>query len=185
MQREFECFSANTVWLADIFYCATEESWLYVAAIKDMVTREIVGWAMVRHMKAGLCCDALKMALARRGSVTGLVHHADRCSQYCSDEYRKLLRNAGIRQSMSRKGQGLDNAPMESFIASLKKELVYRTTFKSRQQAKATIFEYIEVFYNRQRRHSAISYKTPYQAYQQKAWKMAACLSATPIGQVG
>ncbi len=107
-----------------------------MAAIKDMATREIVGWAMDKHMKVDLCCAALKMALGRRGTVAGLIHHSDRGSRYASEEYRKLLRQAGITQFMSRKGQCLDNAPMESFFASLKKELVHRTWFLTREQAR-------------------------------------------------
>ncbi len=130
-----------------------------MAAIKDMATREIVGWAMDRHMKASLCCDALMMALARRGSVAGLIHHSDRGSQYCSEEYRKILYTADVKQPMSRKGQCLDNAPMERLDTSLKKELVHHTIFVTRKQAKAAISEYIEIFYNRQRRHSAIGYR--------------------------
>ncbi len=121
-----------------------------------MATREIVGWAMDKHMKASLCSSAIDMALAGRGPVPSPIHHNNRGSQYCSEEYRAKLRGAGIRQPMSRKGQCLDNAPMESFLASLKKELVHLTTFATRQQAKAAICKYIEVFYNRQRRHSAI-----------------------------
>ena len=112
-------------------------------------------------MRAELCCDALTMALGRRGPVPGLIHHSDRGSQYAGTEYRKLIKKAKLTQSMSRKGQCLDNAPMESFFASLKKELVYPQRFKTRAEAKAAIFEYIEVFYNRQRPHSAIRYQTP------------------------
>ena len=125
-------------------------------------------------MKASLCCSALEMALARRGAVPGLILHSDRGSQYCSEEYRTQLQSAGIKQSMSRRGQCLDNAPMESFFASLKKELVHHTVFASREKAKAAIFDYIEVFYNRKRRHSSIGYKTPRQAFEQRTWKMAA-----------
>lgn len=158
----------------DITYVDTDEGWLYVAALKDMATREIVGWAMDDHLRSELCCDALNMALGRRGPVPGLIHHSDRGVQYAGGEYRKLLGAARITQSMSRTGECLDNAPMESFFASLKKELVHRERFKTRVQAKAAIFEYIEVFYNRQRRHSAIGYQTPAQAYETMTWKSAA-----------
>lgn len=174
LEQEFHCVTPNAVWLADITYIDTDEGWLYLAGVKDMATREIVGWAMEDHMRAELCCDALNMALGRRGPVPGLIHHSDRGSQYAGGDYRKLLKKAGLTQSMSRKGECLDNAPMESFFASLKKELVHRQSFRTRAQAKAAIFEYIEVFYNRQRRHSGIGYQTPQQAFEGMTWKMAA-----------
>ena len=164
-----------------------DEGWLYLAGMKDMATREVVAlsailqnslpgsrWAMEDHMRAELCCDALEMALGRRGPVPGLIHHSDRGSQYAGGDYRKLIKKAGLTQSMSRKGECLDNAPMESFFASLKKELVHRQRFETRAQAKAAIFEYIEFFYNRQRRHSSVGYQTPQQAFEDMTWKMAA-----------
>jgi transposase InsO family protein len=174
LEQKFHCQTPNTVWLADITYIDTDEGWLYLAGIKDMATREIVGWAMEDHMRADLCCEALKMALGRRGPVPGLIHHSDTGSQYAGGKYRKLIGKAHLTQSMSRKGECLDNAPMESFFASLKKELVHRQRFRTRAQAKAAIFEYIEVFYNRQRRHSSIGYQTPVQAFEDMTWKMAA-----------
>jgi len=174
LEQKFHCQTPNTVWLADITYIDTDEGWLYLAGIKDMATREIVGWAMEDHMRAELCCEALKMALGRRGPVPGLIHHSDRGSQYAGGKYRKLIGKAHLAQSMSRKGECLDNTPMESFFASLKKELVHRQRFKTRAQAKVAIFEYIEVFYNRQRRHSGIGYQTPVQAFEDMTWKMAA-----------
>ena len=174
LEQEFHCLTPNVVWLADITYIDTDEGWLYLAGIKDMATREIVGWAMEDHMRAELCCEALKMALGRRGSVPGLIHHSDRGSQYAGEKYRQLINKAGLTQSMSRKGECLDNAPMESFFASLKKELVHHQRFRTHAQAKAAIFEYIEVFYIRQRRHSGIQYKTPQQAFEDMTWKMAA-----------
>ena len=174
LEQKFHCVIPNTVWLADITCIDTDEGWLYLAGIKDMATREIVGWAMEDHMRAELCCEALKMALGRRGPVPGLIQHSDRGSQYAGGKYRKLIKKASLTQSMSRKGECLDNAPMESFFASLKKELVHRQQFRTRAQAKAAIFEYIEVFYNRQRRHSGIGYQTPIQAFEDMTWKMAA-----------
>ena len=174
LEQKFHYQTPNTVWLADITYIDTDEGWLYLAGIKDMATREIVGWAMEDHMRAELCCEALKMALGRRGPVPGLIHHSDRGSQYAAGKYRKLINKGSLTQSMSRKGECLDNAPMESFFASLKKELVHRQRFRTRAQAKAAIFEYIEVFYNRQRRHSSIGYQTPVQAFEDMTWKMAA-----------
>lgn len=174
LEQDFHCLTPNTVWLADITYIDTDEGWLYLAGVKDMATREIVGWAMEGHMRAELCCDALTMALGRRGPVPGLIHHSDRGSQYAGTKYRKMIKKAELTQSMSRKGECLDNAPMESFFASLKKEMVHQRRFKTRAEAKAAIFEYIEVFYNRQRRHSGIGYKTPKQAFEDMTWKMAA-----------
>ena len=174
LEQKFQCQTPNTVWLADITYIDTDEGWLYLAGIKDMATREIVGWAMEDHMRADLCCEALKMALGRRGPVPGLIHHSDRGSQYAGGKYRKLIGKAHLTQSMSRKGECLDNAPMESFFASLKKELVHRQRFKTRAQAKVAIFEYTEFFYKRQRRHSGIGYQTPVQIFEDITWKMAA-----------
>ena len=174
LEQDFHCLTPNTVWLADITYIDTDEGWFYLAGVKDMATREIVGWAMEGHMRAELCCDALTMALGRRGPVPGLIHHSDRGSQYAGTKYRKMIKKAELTQSMSRKGECLDNAPMESFFASLKKEMVHQRRFKTRAEAKAAIFEYIEVFYNRQRRHSGIGYKTPKQAFEDMTWKMTA-----------
>jgi transposase InsO family protein len=174
LEQKFHCQTPNTVWLADITYIDTDEGWLYLAGIKDMATREIVGWAIEDHMRAELCCEALKMALGRRGPVPGLIHHSDRGSQYAGGKYRELIGKADLTQSMSRKGECLDNAPMESFFASFKKELVHRQRFRTRAQAKAATFEYIEVFYNRQRRHSGIGYQTPLQAFKDMTWEMAA-----------
>ena len=125
-------------------------------------------------MRAKLCCDALEMALGRRGPVPGLIHHSGRGSQCAGGNYRKLIKKTGLTQTMRRKGECVDNAPMESFFASLKKELVHRQRFKTRAQAKAAIFVYIEVFYNRQRRQSSIGYQTPQQAFNNMTWKMAA-----------
>ncbi|WP_246100695.1 IS3 family transposase [Palleronia caenipelagi] len=129
---------------------------------------------MAEHLKAELCCDALWMALDRRGPLPGLILHSDCGMQYASGDYRKIIHRAKLIQSMSRKGECLDNAPMESLFASLNKELVHRQCFATRAQAKAAIFEYIEVFYNRQRRHSAIGYQTPAEAFTELSWKIAA-----------
>ena len=174
LEQKFHSQTPNAVWLADITYIDTDEGWLYLAGVKDMATREIVGWAMEDHMRAELCCAALEMALGRRGPVPGLIHHSDRGGQYAGGDYRKLIKKVKLTQSMSRKGQCLDNAPMESFFASLKKEMVHQRRFRTHAEAKAAIFEYIEVFYNRQRRHSGVGYKTPKQAFEDMTWKMAA-----------
>jgi putative transposase len=151
----------DTVWLADISYMPTDEGFPYLAAIKDLATREIVGWAMADHLKAELWIDALVMALQRCRPPRGLIHHSDRGVQYASGPYRAVLERHGIQQSMSRRGNCLDNAPMESFFASLKTERVHQARFCTRAEARAAVFEYIEVFYNRQRLHSALGYRTP------------------------
>jgi putative transposase len=164
LDRNFTAERPDAVWLADISYIPTGEGWLYLAAIEDLATREIVGWSMADHLRAGLCVDALVMALQRRRPPRGLIHHSDRGVQYAAEPYRKVLERHGIRQSMSRKGNCLDNAPMESFFASLKKEHVHQARFRTRAEAKAAVFEYIEVFYNRQRLHSALGYRTPAEA---------------------
>ena len=164
LDRHFVAKRPDTVWLADISYLPTDEGWLYLAVVEDLATREIVGWSMADHLRAELCVDALVMALQHRRPGPGLVHHSDRGGQYAAEPYRKVLRRYGIKQSMSRKGDCLDNAPMESFFASLKKEQVHHARFRSRAEARAAVFEYVEVFYNRQRLHSALGYRTPIEA---------------------
>jgi transposase InsO family protein len=164
LDRDFTAERPDTVRLADISYLPTGEGWLYLAAVEDMATREIVGWSMADHLRAGLCIDALVMALHRRRPPRGLLHHSDRGVQYASEPYRQVLDRHGIRQSMSRKGNCLDNAPMESFFASLKKEHVHHVRFHTREEARAAVFDYIEIFYNRQRLHSALGYRTPAEA---------------------
>jgi putative transposase len=164
LDRNFTAERPDAVWLADISYLPTDEGWLYLAAIKDLATRQIVGWSMADHLRAGLCTNALVMALQRCRPPRGLIHHSDRGVQYGSEPYRQALERHGIRQSMSRKGNCLDNAPMESFFASLKKEQVLHARFRTREEAKAAVFDYIEIFYNRQRLHSAIGYRTPVEA---------------------
>jgi transposase InsO family protein len=162
--RRFAAERPDAVWLADISDLPTDEGWLYLAAIEDLATREVVGWSMADHLRAGLCVDALVMALQRCRPPEGLVHHSDRGVQYAAEPYRQVLERHGIEQSMSRKGNCLDNAPMESFFASLKKEHVHHARFRTREQARAAVFDYVEIFYNRQRLHSAIGYRTPAEA---------------------
>jgi putative transposase len=165
--RLARCFTAerpDQVWLADLSYIPTGEGWLYLAAIKDMATRQIVGWSMADHLRADLCIAALVMALQRCQPGQGLIHHSDRGVQYASSPYRAVLERHGLIASMSRRGNCLDNAPMESFFASLKKEHVQQASFRTREEAKAAVFEYVEIFYNRQRLHSRIGYRTPAQA---------------------
>ncbi|HZI77057.1 MAG TPA: IS3 family transposase [Gemmatimonadales bacterium] len=135
-----------------------------VAALKDLATREIVGWSMAEHLKAGLCIDALVMALQRCRPPCGLIHHSDRGVQSAAGPYRAVLERHGIQPSMSRRGNCLDNAPMESFFASLKTERVHEAQFRTRAEARAAVFEAIEVLYNRQRLHSALGYRTPVEA---------------------
>jgi putative transposase len=164
LDRNFAAERPDAVWLADISYLPTDEGWLYLAVVEDLATREVVGWSMADHLRAGLCVDALVTALQRRRPEPGLIHHSDRGVQYAAKPYRKVLRRHGIKQSMSRRGNCLDNAPMESFFASLKKEHVHHVRFRSRAEARAAVFEYVEVFYNRQRLHSALGYRTPAEA---------------------
>ena len=146
LERRFAAERPDAVWLADISYIPTGEGFLYLAAIKDMATREIVGWSMADHLRAELCEQALLMALQRRQPGAGLIHHSDRGVQYASEPYQATLARHGRRCSMSRRGNCLDNAPMESFFGSLKGELVHRTSFPTRETARRAIFEYIEVF---------------------------------------
>ena len=174
LDRNFKITVPDTVWLADISYIRTDEGWLYLAAVKDLASMEIVGWSMSGRLKSTLCEDALKMAIANRRPPPKLIHHSDRGVQYACGPYRKLLGRHDITASMSRKGNCWDNAPMESFFSSLKTEMVHRTRFQTRQEAKAALFEYIEIFYNRQRRHSSIGYRTPAQARMDMTHKIAA-----------
>ena len=169
LEQKFAADQPDTVWLAAISYLPTDEGWLYLAAIKDLATREIVGWSMSDNLEAGSACEALRMAIQRRQPSAGLIHHSDRGVQYASGEYQKLLARHGLRCSMSRRGNCYDNAPMESFFGSLKTELVHRTTFPTKAAARQALFDYVEIFYNRRRRHSGVGFLTPAQAYEQMA----------------
>jgi putative transposase len=161
LDRQFDPSAANEVWLADITYIPTREGWLYLAAVEDLYSRKVVGWSMAEHRESRLVVDALEMAVQRRLPEEGLLAHSDRGSQYASQHYQLLLARHGIACSMSRRADCWDNAPMESFFASLKKELVHDADFATRAEARAAIFEYIEVFYNGQRRHSSLGYVSP------------------------
>jgi putative transposase len=161
VNRRFEPEAVNRVWAADITYIATREGWLYLAAVEDLHSRRIVGWSMGDRIDSRLVVDALEMAIARRLPGEGLVAHSDRGSQYAGEHYRRILAGYGIICSMSRRANCWDNAPMESFFASLKKELTRSEEFVTREEARASLFEYIEVFYNRVRRHSSLGYKSP------------------------
>lgn len=161
LRRDFQAPKPDTVWVSDITYIATDEGWLYLATTLDLWGRKIVGWSMSERMTKTLACDALEMALACRKPEPGLIHHSDRGSQYASKEFQHLLDRHQIRCSMSRKGNCWDNAVMESFYHSLKTELVYLRHFRTRAEAKRALFEFIEVFYNRQRLHSSLGYQPP------------------------
>lgn len=165
LDREFAQESADRVWVSDITYIWTREGWLYLACVLDAYSRKIVGWSMQERMTKELVLDALRMALGRRrpDSAAELLHHSDRGSQYASAAYRELLREENITCSMSRKGNCWDNALMESFFATLKKERVYQENYVTRSEARASVFDYIERFYNRVRRHSALGNVSPEQ----------------------
>jgi putative transposase len=169
LDQNFVAEKPNQVWLADITYIPTGEGWLYLAVILDLFTRKVVGWAMREHMRAELTLAALTMAIQRRRPAAGLVHHSDRGSQYAAGDYRKILHATAITQSMSRKGNCWDNAPMESFFGTLKTELVHQRDYPDREAARRDLFAYIEGYYNRQRIHSAIGYITPEQADRKSA----------------
>jgi len=160
VRRVFQVARPNACWVSDITYIPTREGWLYLAGVLDLYSRAVVGWAMSKTLDTQLATDALNMALRRRGVVPTILH-SDQGSTYATAEYRALLSRHGIRQSMSRKGDCWDNAPMESFFHTLKTELVMHCDYKTRDQARASLFDYLEVFYNRQRRHSTINYKSP------------------------
>ena len=160
LDRVFHTDRPNACWLSDITYISTREGWLYLAAILDLYSRAVVGWGMSRNLDCRLAMDALNMAINRRGAGPAILH-SDQGSTYAAADYRALLSRHAIRQSMSRKGDCWDNAPMESFFHTLKTELVMHCDYKTRDQARASIFEYMEVLYNRQRRHSTIRYEAP------------------------
>ena len=160
LNRNFSASSPNMSWVSDITYISTNEGWLYLAAIMDLYSRKIVGWSMQKYLRRELVEEALNMAITNRHLGRGLIIHSDRGSQYASLEYQQQLWRHGIICSMSRKGDCRDNAPMESFFHTLKTELVYHHRYESRAEARRDIFEYIEVFYNRLRLHSAIGYES-------------------------
>ena len=165
--RDFSARHPDEIWLSDITYIWTWEGWLYLSVVMDVFNREIVGWALHDRLKKELVVTALCKALVNRDPHPGLIFHSDRGSQYASHEAGKILEARGIRQSMCGKGNCYDNAMMESFFSSLKKELVRLQTFHSRSQAHRSVFEYIEIFYNRQRRHSSLNYMTPVEYYRE------------------
>ncbi len=163
VERQFKPAAPNVLWVADITYLRTWEGWLYLAAVQDAYSRMIVGWAMTEHMRHGLVVEALQMALHRRRPEPGLVHHSDAGSQYVSLGFGQTARDAGIAVSMGSRGDAYDNAVAESFFATLKKELVHRQPWPTRRELGAAVFEYVEGFYNRTRRHSTLGYLSPEQ----------------------
>ena len=169
LKRSFQVGVPNNTWLADITYIWTREGWLYLAAVLDLGTRKIVGWSMNERMKEDLVLDAIDMAYRRQKPPSGLLHHSDRGSQYAGHAFQQRLWAYGMIASMSGRGQCWDNAPMESFFHTLKTEHVYFEDFVTRRQARESIFEWIEVFYNRIRLHSTLGYVTP-ECYEQRAY---------------
>jgi putative transposase len=163
LERRFRPGQPNNTWVTDITYVTTRQGWLYLAVVLDLFSRKVVGWSMSQNIDRHLVLGALDMALEGRQPPRGLLHHSDRGSQYASADYRQALAARGIECSMSRKGNALDNAVVESFFSTLKQELVYTTDFATHEQARLALFEYIEVFYNRQRRHSTLGYVSPVQ----------------------
>ena len=161
LNRQFSPARPNQAWAGDITYIRTLQGWLYLAVILDLHSRRVVGWATSARIDRELVLKALAMAVDRRGPSSGLVHHTDRGCQYTSWDYQRTMKQLGIVCSMSRKGNCWDNAVVESFFATLKTELVYRTTFASRDHGRSALFDYIETFYNPRRRHSAIGYFSP------------------------
>lgn len=170
LDQKFETNRPNEVWVTDITYVQTAEGWLYLAGVKDLHTCELVGHALGHRMTTELAGRALFQAVAAKRPAPGLIHHSDRGSQYCAKDYQALLRQFGMKASMSRKGNCYDNAPMESFWGTLKNELVHHRRYDTRAQAVAEITEYIEIFYNRQRRHSRLGNLSP-AAFTQKFYR--------------
>ena len=173
LNREFEVAGANQVWVSDITYIATAEGWLYLCVVLDLYARRVVGWSMGQTLVTGLAVAALMMAVMRRRPPRGLLFHSDRGVQYCAAAFRRTADRHGMRQSMSRKGNCWDNACAETFFKSLKRELIGDRIFASRPEARAAIFEYLEVFYNRRRLHSYLGYVTPVEYEERKRQKAA------------
>jgi putative transposase len=174
--RRFTASRPNELWLADITYLPTHEGWLFLAVVLDAFSRRVVGWSMRDDLKSDLVVDALAMAVTRRRPPAGVVHHSDRGSQYTSLAFGKTLRDSGLVASMGRRGDAYDNAACESFISTIKNELIRRRSWTSRDQARLAVFSYIETFYNPRRRHSALGYRSPneYENITQEAVATAA-----------
>ena len=169
LDRRFEAGAPNQKWAADFTYIWTAEGWLYVAVVIDLHSRRVVGWSMRASMTADLVTEALMMALWRRGKPEALMHHSDRGSQYTSDQFQRLMVEHGVACSMSRAGNCWDNAAIESFFSSLKTERTARKTYRTRDEARADVFDYVERWYNPRRRHSTLGYLSPIAFEQQEA----------------
>jgi putative transposase len=161
VERDFDPSEPNRLWAADITYIRTWEGWLYLASVMDLFSRRIVGWALADHLRAEIVIEALEMAVARRRPEPGLVHHSDQGSQYTSLVFTRRCRSVGINVSMGSKGDCFDNAVLESFHATLKKDLIHRRSWPAKAEARTAVFEYIETFYNRRRRHSLLGMRSP------------------------
>lgn len=161
LNRDFTTTASNQKWTGDITYVPTDEGWLYLAVVIDLHSRAVIGWAMNKRMKKDLVCNALRMALFKRKFPKKVIIHSDRGSQYCSEQYKRIIRNNRLVGSMSRKGNCWDNAIAESFFHTLKVELIHGNRYKNREEAKQSLFQYVECYYNRVRMHSAIDYKAP------------------------
>lgn len=171
LQRRFTVDGHDKAWVSDTTFIGTREGWLYLAVILDLFSRQVIGWAMSKKNDADLVQDALTMAIWRRGKVNDVIVHSDQGSTYASGGYQQQLSDNHLRCSMSRKGECLDNAVAESFFGTLKNELIYHEDYRTRAQARQSIFEYIEVFYNRQRRHAFLNYMTPVGYEEKYAYK--------------
>lgn len=168
LNQDFRPECPDQVWCSDITYLRTAEGWLYLAVVVDLYSRRVIGWSMRDNMRKGLVLDALNMALLARDPAPDAIHHSDRGSQYCSRAYRARLEASGLKASMSRRGNCYDNSVVESFFHTLKTEHIYFQTFLTKEEARQSVFEFIEVFYNRQRLHSTLGYVSPV-GYEQRA----------------
>lgn len=173
LDRDFSATRPNEKWASDITYIRTDEGWLYLAVIIDLFSRKVVGWSMAEHMRKELVLEALDMAICHRRPTGELLFHSDRGSQYASDAFRDRLENLNITQSMSRKGNCWDNAPSESFFGKLKTEWTHRYRYATREDAKRSIYYYIELYYNSRRRHASLDYLSP-NHFEAKAVRIAA-----------
>jgi putative transposase len=184
VERDFNPTEPNRLWAADITYIRTWEGWLYLASVMDLYSRRIVGWALADHLRAELVVDALEMAVARRRPDAGLVHHSDQGSQYTSLIFTRRCRAVGIDVSMGSRGDCFDNAVLESFHASLKKDLIHRRSWPAKAEARTAIFEYIEAFYNRRRRHSTLGMLSPADFENRTLGTDGAGLAASRLGSI-
>jgi putative transposase len=181
VERRFRPARPDQLWVADVTYLRTWEGWLYLAAVQDAYSRAIVGWSMAEHMRSELVVDALQMAVARRHPAPGLIHHSDQGSQYVSLAFGQAAQGAGIARSMGSKGDAYDNAVAESFFATLKKELVHRRSWPTRHELTSEVFEYIEAFYNRVRRHSTPGMLAPLEFEKRTLLPDGASFAATRL----